>query len=401
MNEQAVSLEHSRFNPDRPLAIASFVLLGTIGVLSFIVQPALVQGFVTQLHLSESQAVDLAGVEMGGVALVTVLLAFLGNRVDWRWQTILFLLVAALGNAASAFAPAGAWLSMARFITGLGEGGIISLSFCFVGLTRKTDLNLSYYLVVLLSYGALGVWLAPTLFATIGLKGIFLFFAAVTLASVVTVPFLPRSSNDRQTEKSHGGTAPHLPLIMAALMGVLVYNLAQGIAWADLFLIGIAAGLQEQTVANALFVSQIVAVGGALAAILLAERVGRMPMFVAGIWGGVACIALLMGKPGATIFLVAVCGFNFLWNMVQPFILGAVNEMDNSGRMMRVAIAMQMIGLGGGPILSARLMGAGDFTTVEWVCIGCFALCFVLLAIPMRMQHIAEIRPHAAIAGSN
>lgn len=401
MNEQAVSLERSRFNPDHPLAIASFVLLGTIGVLSFIVQPALVQGFVTQLHLSESQAVDLAGVEMAGVALVTVLLALLGNRVDWRRLTILFLLIAAAGNAASAFSPPGPWLSTARFITGLGEGGIISLSFCFVGLTRKTDLNLSYYLVVLLSYGALGVWLAPTLFATIGLKGIFLFFAAVTLASVVTVPFLPRSSNDSHPHEQHGGYAPHLLLILAALAGVLVYNLAQGIAWADLFLIGIAAGLQEQTVANALFVSQIVAVGGALAAIVLAERVGRMPMFVAGIWGGVACIALLMGKPGSATFLVAVCGFNFLWNMVQPFILGAVNEMDRGGRMMRIAIAMQMIGLGGGPILSARLMGGGDFTTVEWVCIGCFALSFLLLAIPMRMQHITVVHPHAAFADSN
>ena len=57
-----------RSHPDHPLAIASFVLLGTIGVLSFIVQPALVQGFVTQLHLTEAQAVDLAGIEMSAVA---------------------------------------------------------------------------------------------------------------------------------------------------------------------------------------------------------------------------------------------------------------------------------------------------------------------------------------------
>jgi hypothetical protein len=124
-------------------------------------------------------------------------------------------------------------------------------------------------------------------------------------------------------------------------------------------------------------------------------------MFVAGIWGGVACIALLMGKPGSTAFLIAVCGFNFLWNMVQPFILGAVNEMDRGGRMMRIAIAMQMIGLGGGPILSARLIGIGDFTIVEWVCIGCFVSSFLLLAIPMRKQHVAAAHPHAAFAQSN
>lgn len=393
--------ERSRFHPDHPLAIASFVLLGTIGVLSFIVQPALVQGFVTQLHLTESQAVDLAGAEMAAVALVTIILAFVGNRLDWRMLTVVFLLIAALGNFLSAMATGGSWLGAARFLTGLGEGGVISLSFSFVGLTRRTDLNLAYYLVVLLAYGALGVWQAPILFATIGLKGIFLVFAVVTLLSIMTAPFLPRSSGDRHPHEHHTRPSPPMLMMGAALAGVLVYNLAQGIAWANLFLIGVAAELQEQTVANALFVSQIVAVGGALAAIVLAERIGRMPVFAAGILGGVLCIGLLIGKPDAVTFLFAVCGFNFLWNMVQPFILGAVNEMDRDGLMMRTAIAMQMIGLGGGPILSARLIGSGDFTAVEWVCIGCFILSFILLALPLRMQHITIIHPHAAIAEPN
>ena len=37
-------------------AILSAMALGTLGVLSFIVQPALVQGFVTHLNLSEPEA---------------------------------------------------------------------------------------------------------------------------------------------------------------------------------------------------------------------------------------------------------------------------------------------------------------------------------------------------------
>lgn len=392
-----------RSHPDHPLAIASFVLLGTIGVLSFIVQPALVQGFVTQLHLTETQAVDLAGIEMSAVALMTVILAFVGNRFDWRMLTIGCLLVAGAGNFASALTAGGSGFGAARFLAGLGEGGVISLSFCFVGLTRRTDRNLAYYLVVLLAYGALGIWQAPMLFATIGLKGIFLIFTVVTLLSIACAPFLPRSSDDRHQNQHEGHSAlrPPLLLMISALTGVLVYNLAQGIAWANLFLIGIAAGLREQNVADALFISQVVAVGGALAAIVLAERIGRMHVFTVGILGGVLCIGMLIGTPGSTTFLIAVCGFNFLWNMVQPFILGAVNEMDGKGLMMRAAIAVQMIGLGGGPIISGRLIGGGDFTGVEWVCIGCFVLSFVLLVLPLRRRHITAVHPHAAFADAN
>ncbi|MEP7351508.1 MAG: MFS transporter [Sphingorhabdus sp.] len=400
MQDQAIRSASGKFHPDHPLAIASFVLLGTIGVLSFIVQPALVQGFVTLLHLTEAQAVDLAGIEMAGVALVTVVLAFTGNLLDWRNLTMLFLMVAAAGNFASAMATEGGWLSTARFVTGLGEGGIISLSFSFVGLTRRTDFNLGIYLVVLLAYGALGVWQAPWLFATVGLKGIFLFFAVVTLLSLVTLPFLPRSSDERHGPEHQPHAGPRSPrvILLVALAGVLIYNLAQGIAWANLFLIGMAADLQEQTVANALFISQVVAVGGALAAIVLAERIGRLPIFVVGVLGGATCIALLLGKPASMTFLIAVCGFNFLWNMVQPFILGAVNELDHDGLMMRAAIAMQMIGLGGGPILSARLIGDGQFTAVEWVCIGCFLVSFAMLVVPLRQRHVRNVQPHAPFA---
>ena len=391
-------MRRNRAHPDDPLAIASFVLLGTIGVLSFIVQPALVQGFVTQLHLTETQAVDLAGIEMSAVALMTVVLAFVGNRVDWRLLTIGCLLVAGAGNFASALSAGGSGFGAARFLAGLGEGGVISLSFRFVGLTRRTDRNLAYYLVILLTYGALGIWQAPMLFYTIGLKGIFLIFTVVTLLSIACAPFLPRSSEGKHQQEAHSALRPPVLLMITALTGVLVYNLAQGIAWANLFLIGIAAGLREQNVADALFISQVVAVGGALAAIVLAERIGRMHVFTVGILGGVLCIGMLIGKPGAITFLIAVCGFNFLWNMVQPFILGAVNEMDGKGLMMRAAVAVQMIGLGGGPIISGRLIGGGNFTGVEWVCIGCFVLSFILLVLPLQRRHVAVIHPHGAFA---
>jgi hypothetical protein len=373
-------------------SIASFVLLGTIGVLSFIVQPALVQGFVAVLHMTESDAVALAGVEMAGVAIATVAIALSVARVNWRVLTGASILVAAAGNAGSFGLPAGESLSVARFVAGVGHGGLISLSFMFVGLTRRVDRNLALYLVALLTYGAVGLWAAPTIFASVGLDGVFGAFAVVTLASAVVLPRLPASVAAR-AEPSARARQLGLPMLVVALASVLAYNLAQGVAWAILFLVGIGAGLGEQQVANALFASQVAAIAGAVGAVFLAERWSRLPSIVVGILGGALCIAVLTGPVSLGVFVFAVCGFNLLWNYVLPFILAAVGDMDLRGRMMSPAIAMQMIGLGLGPILSARLIAGGSYRQAEILCIAAFIASLLLLALPLAAHRRIRSTP--------
>ncbi|MGG2329559.1 hypothetical protein ACE40V_24720, partial [Salmonella enterica] len=50
--------------------------------------------------------------------------------------------------------------------------------------------------------------------------------------------------------------------------------------------------------------------------------------------------------------------------------------------MMAFAVAMQMIGLGGGPLIAAPLIDGQSYRTVELVCIALFVLSFVLLRVP-------------------
>jgi hypothetical protein len=367
-------------------AVASAIFLGTVGVLSFIIQPGEVQGFVTTLGMSDARANDVVGVEMMGVALATILVALAGERIDWRRLTAAALCVGAAGDLASAFLTHDGAFAAARFVAGLGHGAIISLSFTFVGLTRRPDRNIALYLVALLGYGAIGLWALPTVLARFGFAPVFVVFAAVTALGLATIIRLPRSSRGREAISP---TAAQLPLawIAVALAGVLAYNLAQGIAWANLSLIGAAGHLADQRVADDLFLSQVLAVAGALLSVALAGRGGRGWIVAGGVIGGGAFIAPLIGPAGGaafgTLFLVSVCGFNFMWNFVLPFILGSVGDFDLGGRVMGPAIAMQMIGLGLGPILSGQLVGPGGFLTVEIACVAGFAISLALLAGPM------------------
>jgi predicted MFS family arabinose efflux permease len=118
-----------QYDVDSPAAVVSAIVLGTLGVLSFIVQPALVQGFVTHLHVGEQEALNLAGIEMLGVAISSIAMALGSHRYDWLRVMAAALLVAALGNGLSAMASGGGTLWTARFIAGLGHGAIITLSF--------------------------------------------------------------------------------------------------------------------------------------------------------------------------------------------------------------------------------------------------------------------------------
>jgi MFS family permease len=366
--------------------ISAAIILGTIGVLAFIVQPGLVQGFVVELGLSEAAANDLAFAEMVGVAIATYVVAALGHRVNWRLIVMLSLLLAAAGNLASASESLAGLLGYARFITGLGEGGVISMSFTVIGLTTKTERNLALYLVLLLTYGAFGLWAMPYLFETIGLSGIFVIWAVLTLLSLATVPYLPTSSSASVQVRPSAKTLG-VPMVLIAMLGLLAYNSAIGIAWANLFLIGMEIRPDEQAIANALLLSQFVAIAGALAAVALEVRLGlKKPIFF-GIFGGAAAIALLLGSPGYALFAVSVALFNFLWNFVMPFILTAVGDMDERGEIMTYAIAMQMTGLGFGPFIAARILDTGSgFQSVFATSIVLLVGSFLLLSIPMRVH---------------
>lgn len=370
-------------DPNQVASVLAAIVLGTVGVLSFIIQPGLVQAFVGELGLTEPEAVNLAGAEMAGVALVTIGLALLPSASNWRLVVAAGLTLAALGNLITAFALESDTLGFARFLAGLGHGAIISISFTLVGATRANERNIAFYLILLLTYGAFGLWYLPSIVGAFGLAPVFISFAVICILSMVTSLLIP--SGHMPTAETNP-TARQLSgkWILIALAGVLAYNLAQGIAWAVLFLVGIGASFAEQAVADALFVSQVCAIFGALASVFLANRIASSAAIAIGIFGGAASIGLLIGVGDYSVFLAAVCGFNALWNFVLPFILSKVCEFEQNGQMMARAVALQMVGLGIGPFLAAPLISDDGFQAVLLVCVGLFLASYLLLLGPMR-----------------
>ena len=385
---------------DNPGTIAA-ILLGTIGVLSFIVQPGLVQGFVTEYGTSEAVANELAFLEMLGIAAATILAALVSDRVSWRLQSVIALLVAAAGYVLSGLASGGEMLSTARFVSGFGSGVIISISFAVVGATARPERNLGRYLVLLLTYGALGLWAMPTILDSIGLDAVFYVWAIACVVAILAALRLPAGAvTDTASAISEfqrlPGRAP-IAAIALTLAGILIYNVSVGIAWANLFLIGIDAGIEEQPIADALLICQFTAVAGALAAVWFAEKVRNLWPVLIGLAGGAGAIALTLGRPDYAAFLFALVAFNTLWNFAMPFILGLAASLTPSGRLMSSAIAFQMIGLAFGPLAASALLGrATGFEPVKVLSIATMLGAMALLTWPLllRRQNSAHATRH-------
>jgi len=356
--------------------------MAVIGPEVFIVQPGFVQGMVKYLGFSEVTAGDIASAEMWGIAVTTVIMTFFAMRFRWRHVFAGSLLIMIAGNVASLFTADALWFGVWRFAAGFGAGGLVSLSFAVVGLTRTPDRNFGWLIMWVLAYGAVVLLAMPTAYGLVGLDGVIVFFALFPASGLLFVRWLPDSGAGHVHAATDSVDLPPRYRV-PALTGMFCYFLGQGVIWAYLFLIGLDVGGNEQEVAYGLTASQFAGVAGAFCAALLGNRIGRALPLGASILLTLLPLLLLFGTTGALVFGVMVCIYNYAWNVAQPYMLAAMAAFDRSGRTVINATACQMLGLANGPWIAARVINDEGFANVLRLGIGLFAASFVLFVVPL------------------
>jgi predicted MFS family arabinose efflux permease len=365
--------------------LVAAILVGVIGPEVFIVQPGFVQGLVQHLGFDERSAGYAASIEIWGITATTLLMTFFAHRFDWRKVITGSLLLVAVSNLLCIGVHDQTIFVLLRFLAGAGAGSLISLSFTTVGLTSNPDRNFGYLIMWVLLYGAVVLYLMPTAYAFSGMTGPLLFFAAFPLTALPLVSAFPRNG---ETTAAVEADAVNLPwtLKSLALAAMFAYFVAQGVAWAYLFLIGTAGGLAEQQVATALTLSQIAGVAGALLPALVGSRLGRWRPLTVGICGGALALSFLIGRFEYAPFTLWVCVYNFFWNMTHPYLLGSMASFDRRGRVVVYAVAMQMLGLAIGPALGASVISPFHYDRVNWLAIAFFAVSWVCILPPVLAQ---------------
>lgn len=366
--------------------LATAILLGVIGPEVFIVQPGFVQGLVQHVGFDEAGAGYTASAEMFGIAATTVALTFLAHRFDWRKVLYVSLALMCAANAACTAVTDLQTFAVLRFLAGFGAGGLVSLSFTAIGLTKNPDRNFGLLIMWVLVYGAVVLLAMPAAFDLVGMGGVLWFFALFPLVAIPFVRHMPRTG-EAHAQVEADAVDIGVPLKATALAAMFTYFLAQGVVWAYLFLIGVNAGVSEQAVANGLMVSQFAGVAGALGAALLAHRLRRALALAAGILGGSVVLYVLSGPFDALTYAIVVSVYNLAWNFTHPFLLGAMASFDRRGRVVVHAVAAQMVGLAIGPSIGASIVdGGGTMRTIVVVGIALFALSCALVLPPVLAQ---------------
>jgi predicted MFS family arabinose efflux permease len=381
LNDDTIDINSTR-------SVASIIYLAVVGVCVFIIQPGFVQGLVETLGLSPEEAGYIASAEMWGLAATTILLNFIAHKYDWQKLTFWFLLVAVVGNLASIGQSNVFTLGVIRAFTGLGLGGMISLPFAMMGLTKNPDRNFGFIVVWVLVYGALGLFAIPLALDMVKLDGILVFLAVFCGFGLLLIRFLPKRADDHVEQERL--TDHFSPVIKAStLLAILVFNTAIGVVWAYIFLVGVNGGLAEQAVANVLTVSQFLGVAGAFLAAMLATTIGRgIPLGVAMVGCG-AGVAWLLSDMTYLVYSVAIYLFNFMWNVAQPYLLAVMASFADGGRMIVRGVCLQMIGFAIGPYIGANLLGAEGpdmYQIVNLVAAVLFIVSWVLILPAVRKQ---------------
>jgi len=319
-------------------------------------------------------------------------LNFILGRFNWRLMTVIFLLVSAVGNFLSVGVADANSLMAVRFFTGLGSGGLIAMTFIMMGLTERAERNMGYIVTAVLTYGALGLLVMPSAFHWAGLEGVQIFFGVFSAIGLLFVVHLPVSHQHDESTKDTSSEYPKSTKFVA-LSGVLAYNLAIGLVWVYIFLVGIEAGISEQSVANALTVSQFLGIAGAITAVIFEVRFGRILPMMLGIFGGAAGIAFILGTPTLLLYTAGVCLFNFLWNLTMPYLMATLAGYDSKGKVVAMGVALQMLGYALGPAVAASLLGAGGYDLINSIAIGLFVFSALLFTPGLRAQARNHFKP--------
>jgi predicted MFS family arabinose efflux permease len=348
---------------------------------------------VESLRFSDQQAGLVASAEMAGIASTAIALTFLAAKLNWRRTLQVCAVVAAISGLAGAFAQDFVAFAATRFAAGIGLGGMISLSWAAVGLTRNPDREFALYVGWVLVYGAVALLALPAAISLVGMAGVVIAMGAFALLGVPLARFMPRSSESRPAPNAD---AVDIGVVMKllALGGVLIFNVALGAAWAYLFLIGVAAQIAEQSVTNALALSQIAAVAGAVVVFAVAQRFGRVAPLTACLVGGALSLLPLLGGTSLVVYAISVSAFNFVWNCVMPYIFASVSSFDRTARMVVYAVAAQMVGLGVGPAIAAMIVEPNNFDQV-------ILLAAALILMSWMMLLTASLHHRSRLAGQH
>jgi predicted MFS family arabinose efflux permease len=340
------------------------VVFTVLAAAVYVALPMLVGALIEALGLTARQAGLIAAADMLGAGVSAFLAALLISSARWRVVLLAGICFMTMGNVLSGMTSHFEALFAYRVCAGLGEGLLLSIGNASIGESRNPDRVFGFSIAAQLAFGALALYLIPCILRVSGVRGIFWSLAGATALAIALVRHMP---NRPRADVENVGRLAFSSRSAIGLTGVLTYFIAQGAVWAYLEQIGAVKNIDAHAIGEALAISSVAGLAGALMSSWLDIRQGRLKPLLFATCLALASLAILNAETGFALFATAALVFNFAWNFSVPFQFGALAEIDASRRTVALGGVVVFAGLTIGPVLAAEIIDGERFGRVSWI----------------------------------
>ncbi|WP_339671485.1 MFS transporter [Dasania marina] len=325
-------------------------------VMNFV--PLLVSAMVASFDLSEQQSGFIASADMAGYTVGAVAAFFIIEKANWRQLTRYSLFLMMLANVISSQVDGFSALLVLRFLSGVGGGMMTAVMLSVIAQMCNPDAVYGLWFAVMSLITIVGMALFPEMLEKAGLGAAFFTLAAMLVVCLPFLNALPQgASNTRSKAIAPAGNKPAVLLILAS---VFVLTTGIGSSWAFLGQIGSAAGLSVEQVSYSIAASAAGDVIGGISAGSLALILGRiLPISFSCAGLAAAMLFLMLDKPSYLLYTLCCFAFYGLWSFVLPYLLGALAELEQSGRALSLGSTAQGAGFMAGPFFASLLLYRG------------------------------------------
>lgn len=348
------------FDGWRSITVALYMALLGYAVLVGI--PVISSAWVELLGFSEAEVNRVAGADLGGLSLGSVIASLLINRINRRYIVFMGIVLAVAANGLCMIYLQYDYVIWLRAAAGIGSGIYTSIAIATLGGTSRPALAFNMMLFAFAFTQAAEMAILPQL----TMNEIYGLFISLYLFSLFFIHWVPAHAahgeeieiDVEDTQHQHQHLHKHLSkFIPWFCLGAIFFTYINiGTYWTNIEIATVGAGVDEELISSSLIWASFMSLLGCLVATLISDRFGlSKPLLIALLAIGLSA-AIMSGGITESIFLISVFGFNFLWIFIDVYQMGSMANFDPTGKYVALIPGAQGLGQIVGPNIAALFL---------------------------------------------
>ena len=356
-------LEHHRtiFDGWRSISIGLYMALAGYAVM--VGMPALSAAWVELLNFTEVQVGSVAGADLGGFALGSIITAMLMAKVNRRILTLGGIILATAANVLCLYYVSYEEVLYLRLLAGIGSGICTAIALATLGGSSHPARAFTMLLFAFAFTQGGEAQLLPML----SMDGIYYFFISFSIIGIFFLHWIPPHASkdihdvdvdavDQQGKHHH--IHKHVPSYVPwmSLVAICLIYTSIGAYWAYVKLANLSTGLEGDAIDQAIAWASYASVLGCLVTTFISNRIGMAKPLIIVLLCMVFVDSMMVGNMTIMLLLLNIIFFNLLWVFIDVYQMGTMSNFDPTGRFVALIVAAQGLGNFAGPNLAASIL---------------------------------------------